>query len=282
MYFLIFFSCSNNTYEPIVPDSNDMVLITSSSETAEITFFMGFPDVEPGPYGNSWKETAQPQHKVTLSPFYIDKTEVTVNAYVDMLNQLHVSTTNIGSLIHPLMPIIYDESDETFTILDGYEQHPMNYVSWYEAAVFCAHVGKRLPTEAEWEVAAKGDDIENPRAVPWEGGGWSCQKAIYYTNETLCANRPTEVATHPLGDTPEGVSDLGGNVSEWVYDWFDYYPYMAQTNPLGPSDGTYKILRGGGFRDSSDALRTTDRVMANPLSRSEGVGFRCALSYSSP
>ena len=58
--------------------------------------------------------------------------------------------------------------------------------------------------------------------------------------------------------------------------------HMAQTNPLGPSDGTYKNSRGGGFRDSSDALRTTDRVMANPLSRSEGVGFRCALSYSSP
>ena len=126
MYFLLFFSCSNNTYEPIAPDSNDMVLITSSSETEEISFSMGFPDVEPGPYGNSWKETAQPQHQVTLSPFYIDRTEVTVNAYVDMLNQLHVSTTNISSLVHPLMPITYDESDETFTILDGYERHPMD------------------------------------------------------------------------------------------------------------------------------------------------------------
>ena len=75
MYFLIFLSCSNNTYEPIAVDSSNMVLVSSSSDAEKITFLMGFPDIEPGPYGNSWKETAQPQHEVTLSPFYIDTSQ---------------------------------------------------------------------------------------------------------------------------------------------------------------------------------------------------------------
>ena len=280
---LLLFSCtSTSQFEPIIADTSNMVLIESSTESDVITFLMGFPDKEPGPYGNHWKETAQPQHEVSLSPFYIDTTEVTVNAYVQMLNQLSENSQVGNRMTHPLMPIAYDESNNSFDVLDGYDQHPMNYVSWYEAMVYCSYIGKRLPTEAEWEVTAKGDDTENPRAVPWEEGGWSCQKAIYYTNETLCADRPTTVGTHPLGNTPLGISDLGGNVSEWVFDWFDYYSEEAQSNPIGPSSGIYKILRGGGFRDSSDALRTTDRVMANPLSRSEGVGFRCALSDSSP
>ena len=120
-----------------------------------------------------------------------------------------------------------------------------------------------------------------PRGVPWDTpGGWSCHKAIYYTNETLCAERPEPVGTHPDGDTPDGISDMAGNVSEWIFDWFAEYTEESQTNPVGPDDGVYKILRGGGFRDSSDALREKDRVLANPKSRSEGVGFRCAVSSS--
>ena len=74
---------------------------------------------------------------------------------------------------------------------------------------------------------------------------------------------------------------MAGNVSEWVFDWFEEYTEEAQLNPVGPDDGVYKILRGGGFRDSSDAIRTTDRVLANPKSRAEGIGFRCATSSDS-
>ena len=284
LFFSLLFSCKTVSFTPIIADTTNMVLISSSQQNSPnqaITFLMGYPDTEPGPYGNHWKETAQPQHEVSLSPFYIDKTEVTVDDYVDMLNDLKDNSVALKRLLHPLMPITQDLENNLFSVQDGYEQHPMNYISWYESMVYCSHIGKRLPTEAEWEVTAKGDDIENPRAVPWEGGGWSCQKAVYYTNETLCEKRPTIVGSHPLGNTPQDVSDLGGNVSEWVYDWFDYYPAESQNNPIGPSEGSYKIVRGGGFRDSSDALRTTDRVAVNPKTRSEGIGFRCALSYNS-
>jgi len=257
-------------------DTSNMVEIVST----DTPYRMGYPDVDPGPYNNHWKAYSKPQHDVTVSGFFLDKTEVTVQDYVDMLNALSDFPSTLERLIHPLMPIAYD-ADKGFTPLDDMADRPMNYVSWYESMTYCAHVGKRLPTEAEWELTAKGSDVENPRNVPWEGGGWSCHKAIYYTNETLCASRPEPVGTHPDGNTPEGISDMAGNVSEWVFDWFEEYTEEAQLNPVGPNDGVYKILRGGGFRDSSDAIRTTDRVLANPKSRAEGIGFRCATSSDS-
>ena len=257
-------------------DTSNMVKIVST----DTTYRMGYPDVDPGPYNNHWKAYSKPQHDVTVSGFFLDKTEVTVQEYVDMLNALSDFPSTLERLIHPLMPIAYD-AEAGFTPLDDMADRPMNYISWYESMAYCAHVGKRLPTEAEWELTAKGADVENPRNVPWEGGGWSCHKAIYYTNETLCASRPEPVGTHPDGNTPEGISDMAGNVSEWVFDWFEEYSEEAQLNPIGPDDGVYKILRGGGFRDSSDAIRTTDRVLANPKSRAEGIGFRCATSSDS-
>lgn len=257
-------------------DTSNMVEIVST----DTPYRMGYPDVDPGPYNNHWKAYSKPQHDVTVSGFFLDKTEVTVQEYVDMLNALSDFPSTLERLIHPLMPITYD-ADKGFTPLDDMADRPMNYISWYESMAYCAHIGKRLPTEAEWELTAKGSDVENPRNVPWEGGGWSCHKAIYYTNETLCASRPEPVGTHPDGNTPEGISDMAGNVSEWVFDWFEEYSEEAQLNPVGPDDGVYKILRGGGFRDSSDAIRTTDRVLANPKSRAEGIGFRCATSSDS-
>ena len=243
--------------------------------TEDTTYRMGYPDVDPGPYNNHWKAYSQPQHDVTVSAFYLDKTEVTVEDYVEMLNDLVDYPSTLERLVNPLMPLSMmpkpDSPPKKAT------KTPMNYVSWYEAAAYCAHIVNGCPKLVEWR---KGADVENPRNVPWDTPGWSCHKAIYYTNETLCAERPEPVGIHPDGDTPDGISDMAGNVSEWVFDWFAEYTEEAQTNPVGPDDGVYKILRGGGFRDSSDALRVNDRVLANPKSRSEGVGFRCAVSSS--
>ena len=275
MWLLALFGCGEEHILSTQIDTSNMVEIA----TGDTTYRMGYPDLDPGPYNNHWKAYSKPQHDVTVSAFYLDKTEVTVEDYVEMLNDLVDYPSTVERLVNPLMPLEY-EVEAGFTIKEGYENKPMNYVSWYEAAAYCAHIGKRLPFEAEWELAAKGADIENPRNVPWDTPGWSCHKAVYYTNETLCAERPEPVGTHPDGDTPDGISDMAGNVSEWIFDWFAEYTEEAQTNPVGPDDGVYKILRGGGFRDSSDALRVNDRVLANPKSRSEGVGFRCAVSSS--
>ncbi len=274
MVYLFIASCTNIEINSTVDTSNMVEIIA-----VETTYLMGYPDIDPGPYGNHWKASAQPQHEVTIEPFYLDITEVTVSDYVKVLNRLMDYPSTLNHLVNPLMPITFNP-ESGFSASSGYEDRPMNYISWYEAMSYCAQQNKRLPTEAEWELTAKGSDIENPRSVPWDGGGWGCHKAIYYTNETLCAERPEPVGSHPDGNTPEGISDLGGNVSEWVFDWLDLYSAEAQNNPIGPDSGTYKVLRGGGFRDSSDALRVTDRVAANPKSRSEGVGFRCSISSS--
>lgn len=266
--FILMSACVEHVFIPSALEEN-MVTFEST------TYDMGFPDIEVGPYGNHWKETAQPLHEVQLSAFSIDVYEVRVRDYVSFLNALAQNSVYSASAHHhPLQPIVWNE--EGFTFAEGYENKPMTYVSYYDALVFCSWRGASLPTEAQWERAAKGDNREEPRSFPWIEGGANCQKAVFYTNRTLCHEEPQDVGSHPEGATPEGVQDMGGNVSEWVWDWFERYPEESQVDPMGPDGGRYKIVRGGGFRETSDAMRTTDRVMANPLSRSEGIGFRCA------
>jgi formylglycine-generating enzyme len=265
-------SCAGvgSEYSKVVADLSEM------AEFGETTFAMGYPDNEPGPYGNNWKETQQPQHSVSLSAYALDRTEVTVEAYAAFLNGIAADhPAHAAPHHHPLQPIEW--IDGVFSPVEGEEQRPIRYVSWYDAVTYCSWRGKRLPTEAEWEQAVKGSDPEAPRSFPWTEGGANCQKAVYYTNLALCEAKPAEVGSRPEGDSPEGISDLAGNVSEWVSDWSARYTEEAAEDPQGPETGTYKLLRGGGFRESSDALRSMDRVMADPLSRSEGVGFRCAV-----
>ena len=264
---IFFFVSCNSAFTPPSFET-EMILFAQS------TFDMGMPDVEIGPYGNSWKETAQPQHEVTLSAFAIDKTEVPVWQYISFLNSIE-QDNEYASLAHthPLQDIQWDGNE--YSVEPERENLPITYVSYYDALTFCSWRGSSLPTEAMWERAAKGGDRENPRSFPWEEAGVTCQKASYYTHSTLCSQTPQPVTSHEAGATPEGILNLGGNVSEWVWDWYARYEEDSATNPRGPTLGEYKILRGGGFRDTRDAMRATDRVMANPLSRSEGVGFRC-------
>ena len=199
---------------------------------------------------------------------------MTVADWADFLSDL--GGTDAAVHYHPLQPLVWRSGG--MVPQSGEEERPARYVSWYDAATYCAWLGKRLPTEAEWERAARGDDPDAPRSYPWEEGGPSCEVATYYTNRTLCSDDPKPVGDTPDGDTPDGLSDMGGNVSEWVNDWYDRYGEEAVTDPQGPEQGRYKILRGGGFRETSDAMRSTDRVVADPASRSEGIGFRCAVS----
>ena len=238
------------------------------------TYNQGKEDATPTAYGDEWKENEHPQHAVTVSAFEIDSTEVTVGRWADFL-------TDVGDAAEAfrfvLQPVEWDGSQ--WSAEAGETNRPIRYVSWYDAMAFCAWAGGRLPTEAEWELAAKGD--EDDRRYPWGTDGASCELAVYFTNYTLCETTPQDVGSRsPEGDSPFGVSDMAGNVAEWVFDRYGRYSEDDQTDPIGNAVGTYRVMKGGGFRDVDDSIRTTARWGVIPNRRSEGVGFRCA--YGEP
>jgi formylglycine-generating enzyme required for sulfatase activity len=250
-------------YVPRSPDRSTMVLVPAS------TFSMGTRVQDPGDYGQDWKENEFPAHDVTLPDYYLDRDEVTAAEYAEFLNA-------VGGPVHwhPLQPIL--QTSAGFAVAEGAGLRPITLVSWYDAVTFCAWAGKRLPTEAEWERAARGPD---GRAYPWGNDGPSCQRATYLAPPvTPCADAPRDVGSHgSSSDSAEGCRDLAGNVAEWTQDVYGRYSNKAQTDPMGPNTGPHRVVRGGGYHDSYRMLRAAARVAANPADRSAGVGFRCAL-----
>jgi formylglycine-generating enzyme required for sulfatase activity len=199
-------------------------------------------------------EDAQPQHAVTLPAFYIDKTEVTNAAY-----KKYCDTSG-----YPAPP-----NWDNGKIPDGEENFPVTHINWHEARAYAVWAGKRLPTEAEWEKAARGED---GRDYPW-GSSWNPGNVV--TNQ----DKPSAVGSHPGGASPYGALDMAGNVFEWTSDWYDAYP---GSNFKSPFYGTfYKIVRGGGFDGNNSLSKTTYRCLMRPTSRIEWVGFRCAVSAAS-
>src|SRR5213078_2648717 len=147
---------------------------------------------------------------------------------------------------------------------------PAVNVTWYEAAAWCAWAGGRLPTEAEWERAARG--VEG-RKYPWGNEEPDVERANYAETKITQA---TPVGLFPRGMTPEGIHDLAGNVWEWVADWYEkYYEHAPDENPQGPKSGEARILRGGSWVDDSRGLRASDRFRGEPEVRVKDFGFRC-------
>lgn len=261
-------SCSSSNEpspEPthLDPDSSTMVSIPGA------TFSMGQPTTAPGPYGQAWKENELVAHNVTLAGYLLDRDEVTVTAYAEFLSRAGGAVHH-----HPLQPI--ERAGRSYTPRAGTGQQPIRYVSYYDAATYCAWAGKRLPTEAEWELAARGTGGSE---YPWGNDEPTCAHANFFTTNTSCKSTPVDVGTHsPLGDTPTGLHDMAGNVAEWVADVYDRYPTEPVTNPTGPSSGTYRVIRGGGVLDPSVAMRTKARFAGRPDTRSLSVGFRCAVT----
>ena len=168
--------------------------------------------------------------------------------------------------------------------VSGLDDHPVVAVSWYDAQAYCRWVGGRLPTEAEWEKAARGTES---RHWPW-GDSWSCAAGNFDDETTLdpattgCRDgyaRTAPAGTYPQGTSPYGVYDLAGNISEWVADWYDagYYARSAADNPAGPSTGTERGLRGGGWF-TTDRVHGSARRQASPSERVETIGFRCIVA----
>lgn len=197
-----------------------------------------------------------PQHAVSLDAFWIDQTEVTNAQY-----ELCVDSGNCrGSRL--AADRVYNDP-----------HHPVVGVSWFDATAYCEWVGGRLPTEAEWEYAARGPES---RRYPWGNELPACELAEFGE----CFDEEVPSGAFSYGESWVGVLDIAGSVWEWVHDWWaaDYYEYSPVDNPSGPTNGSSRVIRGGSYGTFSRYVRSASRGLAQPDSTFIYVGFRCASS----
>ena len=194
----------------------------------------------------------QPKHKVYVDAFYIDTAEVTCARYERFLKET-------GYPPHQMWTPEYDRPDD-----------PVVGVSWYDASAFAKWAGKRLPTEAEWERAARGGQVG--KKYPW---GDNINKGR--TNYDSFGTTPVK-SYEPNG---YGLYDMAGNVWEWCQDWYsrDYYKLSPRKNPSGPMLGSKKVIKGGAWYANESALRISNRHKSDPTLGSFNIGFRCVKSF---
>ena len=193
----------------------------------------------------------KPVHLISISSFELARYEVTHIAYESFLvAQGHKKKVDLRD---PQLPAVN--------------------VNWTDAAAYCRTRGARLPTEAEWEYAARGP---NSRTYPWGETRPSAPFARFGGQE----RKALKIGSLPQGATPEGVLDLAGNVAEWVQDWWHpgYYAQSPPNDPPGPAAGDYRVARGGSWNQPPDELRASARLYHNPDKGVGHIGFRCAKS----
>ena len=233
-------------------------------------FTMGSNDV-----GSNWHQgnpNESPQHLVTLPAYAIDQYEVTIERYAKFLEASKRDA-----------PPLWDDE-----AVSAAGDRPVVGVDWADAEAYCRWAGKRLPTEAEWEKAARGTD---GRRYPW--GDMQPFVDIANYNRGLWVSVPITLVPvtsgvagmsirHGLkegGKSPYGLFHMAGNASEWVADWYDreYYRASPKENPKGPAQGEKRTIRGGSWGDPPRNIRVTARFSAPPDFRDQSIGFRCAM-----
>ncbi len=239
-------------------DPKNMVLVSSGF------FIMG---------SNRSLEDEAPEHRVYLDSYWIDKYEVSAGKFAEFLNTVdnvkgYYLDNKFGTLYY----------DSRFHPRPGLENYPINNITWKAADAYCKWGKKRLPTEAEWEKAARGTSAQ---AYPWGNISPSNTLARYFQTWTKEEKHNVMVPVQALteGQSPYGLHNMAGNVKEWVDDWYDREYYNEQSeyaNPRGPIGGEFKVVRGGSWRDLKGFIYSTFRNSGNPKSRMDDYGFRCA------
>ena len=196
-----------------------------------------------------------PYHEVFVSAFQVDVTEVTRGAYRACIDAGACPAP--GCDWHPV-----DSAD-----------HPVTCVGWNAAVSFCTWAGKRLPTEAEWEKAARAD---GGFKYPWKT---EFDDNCDLVNANLCELDTMPVGSYPEGASPYGALDMSGNAAEWVADLYDagYFAVSPPENPKGPSSGGVRVHRGGSWNSPTEDFRASSRSAALPTAESDEIGFRCAM-----
>jgi iron(II)-dependent oxidoreductase len=238
---------------------------------AEGPFLMGTARMSEGLFGleTQYDDTEQPQRRVWLDSFEIDRDEVSLGEYLSWLLRHRRAVPDEVRKLLDHMTTVHAMAPESLA------RWPALYVTWPEASEFCRAQGKRLPREAEWEKAARGD---SGNLFPWGQQPPTPELAKFgqYHVHEIPIVAPVESGEE--GRSPYGLHHMAGNAAEWVEDWFgiDYYATMPDRNPRGPNSGRYKVVRGGSWKSEPVMLRTATRSGASPDRRAATIGFRCA------
>jgi formylglycine-generating enzyme required for sulfatase activity len=219
---------------------------------------------------NGGPDDAKPEHQVYLDAYYIDKFEVT--------NTLYKACVEAAACAPPQQN--QSSTHATYYGDPEFDAYPVISIDWQMANDFCEWRGLALPSEAQWEKAARGADERN---FPWGNQGIDCSYANYFDankGEKGCVGDTAAVGSYEKGQSPYGVYDLAGNVWEWAADWYseDYYGVSPGSNPQGSETGETRVMRGGAWNLNELHLISTGRGQKDPMDASRTIGFRCVAT----